>query len=202
MAANKIFADFVKRNYVLLIITIVVMVASVQYANYVTKVAPDKTWDVVTSLITTVLSIVLGATLSIIIYNFQKEQQDREKVLDLKDGIRAEMNDISEVLSRESTFSLHFGNEVIPFTITYIQPTILETAANSGLFDSISTENFLHVARKIRFYNVHVSYLLNLLSNIDSPTVKQLIKSHQSNMETTRLAIIENIIHLLKLLED
>lgn len=169
-------------------VTVIIgLILGIAYFLYIRSNVKDKTWDTATNFVTTILSIVIGAMISIIIYNFQQKIESEQKLTELRKNLEAELSDINRVLT--SGDAIKVNN--LPFLTTFIEPIIVDECAKSGLFESIEVENFLHISRKIKFYNVQVNYFLSIISsNSFSPEVLALC---HKNMETSRTAIIDDI---------
>lgn len=159
------------------------------YLIYVIYYVKDKKWDTATNFITTILSIVVGAMISILIYNAQQNNQENQKLIELRKNLEAEMSDINRILSSNDVITVNG----LTFLTTHIEPIIIDECAKSGLFNSIDVENFLHISRKIKFYNVQVSYFLSILTASNNQFGSQLLTNCNKNMETSRYAILNDI---------
>ncbi|MDO6602112.1 hypothetical protein [Arenibacter palladensis] len=147
-------------------------------------------WGILTNYISTILSIVIGAMISILIFNYQESKTDERELTELKINLEAELSDIQRVLSSGDVLTIN----KLPFLITYVEPIIIGECAKSGLFNSKDVENLLHLSRKIKFYNVQVEYLLNIIQKEEIPSFSILLKNCNRNMETSRSQILKNIL--------
>ncbi len=177
-----------KNTYPILTIAISLTLA-ISYFIYVASYLKNIKWDTATSFVTTVLSIVIGAMISILIYNAQKTEQDKQKLSELRQNLEAEISDMSRVLSSKDVITVNG----MTFMTTYIQPLIIDECAKSGLFNSLDVENFIHISRKINFYNVQVNYFLSILANTNDQFSPQLLTNCNKNMETSRIQILNDI---------
>lgn len=168
---------------------IVALLLSVFYFFYILIYVPEKTWDTATNFVTTVLSIVIGAMLSVIIYNYQKKQQSEHKLKELRVNLERELSDINDVLSSRETIKV----ENLSFLITYIQPIIIDECTKSGLFEPSDVETLLYISRKIKFYNLQVTYFLSILTNSDNKNFSYLLANCNNNMEKSRTTLIDDI---------
>jgi len=172
------------------VITIIIgLILSISYFLFIKSNVEDKTWDTATNFVTTILSIVIGAMISIIIYQYQKESENQQKLTEMRRNLEAELSDINRVLSSGEAITV----DGLAFLTTYIQPIIVDECAKSGLFLARDVENLLHVSRKIKFYNVQVNYFLAILTNSDNKQFIFLLRNCNRNMETSRLSIIQDI---------
>lgn len=171
-------------------ITIIIgLILSISYFLFIRSNVKEKTWDTATNFVTTILSIVIGAMISIIIYHYQNENENQQKLTEMRRNLEAELSDIKRVLTSGEAITVNG----LPFLTTYIQPIIVDECAKSGLFLSRDVENLLHISRKIKFYNVQVNYFLSILTNSDNKQFSNILINCNKNMETSRLAIIQDI---------
>lgn len=171
-------------------ITIIIgLILSISYFLFIRCNVKEKTWDTATNFVTTILSIVIGAMISIIIYHYQNENENQQKLTEMRRNLEAELSDIKRVLTSGEAITVNG----LPFLTTYIQPIIVDECAKSGLFLSRDVENLLHISRKIKFYNVQVNYFLSILTNSDNKQIPNILINCNKNMETSRLAIIQDI---------
>ena len=145
-------------------------------------------WDTATNFVTMVLSIVIGTMISILIYNKQKTEQDKQRLSELRQNLEAEISDMRRVLNSNEVITI----DGMSFMTTYIQSIIIDECAKSGLFNSLDVENFLHISRKVKFYNVQVNYFLSILTNTNNQSGSQLLSNCNKNMETSRIAILKD----------
>jgi len=178
-----------KQNIYPIITIIIGLILSVTYFLYINSCVEDKTWDTATNYLTTILSIVIGAMISIIIYNYQKNLESQQKLSELRINLEAELSDMNRVLNSGEAMTVNG----LSFLTTFIEPIIINECAKSGLFSSLHVENLLHISRKIKFYNVLVNYFLSILTNSNTPLFNTLLTNCNTGMESSRLAIINDI---------
>ena len=171
------------------IAVLISLIFSIAYFLYIKSNVNDKTWDTATNFVTTILSIVIGAMISIILYNLQQKTESEQRVTELKKNLQAELSDINRVLSSGDVINVNG----LPFLAIFIEPIIIDECAKSGLFETKDVENFLHISRKIKFYNVQVNYFLSILTTSNNPFSPEILIHCQKNMETSRIAIINDI---------
>ena len=185
---------FFNQNKYSIAVCIISILVAWLYFMYISNYVTDKIWDTSTTFISTLLSIIIGVTISIILYNYQNNQQDIEKIKELKTNLTAELSDLNRVMSSGEAMNVN----QLDFVVTFIQPIIIDECSKSGLFNPLEVENFLHVSRKIKFYNVQVSYFLNLINNASTVNFNTLLVHCHKNMETSRIAVINDIVFLAK----
>jgi hypothetical protein len=178
-----------KNNIYPTIAIIIGVILSLLYLIYIWIKKNDKFWDATTNIIVTTLSIVIGAMISIILYNYQKHNDDLETLNELKINLQAEFSDINRVLLSNDIITINNHR----FLVTFIEPIVITECAKSGLFESKDVENLLHLSRKVKFYNTQVNYLLSLVANSNNPSFTVTIELCNKNMENSRLAIIQDI---------
>lgn len=181
--------EFIKNNllFSLLALYLVLILASFLF---IVSTSADNIRSISITFLTTFLSVILAITLSIIAYNYQEEQKDEREMNKLKTNLKAEITDILDVLRREDFLIINNG---LRFKVTYIQPIIIEECVRTDLFNSRQTENLLHIARKIRFYNTQIEYLLNLLAHPKNNDFESLISHCERNLTQTINCIIKNL---------
>lgn len=156
----------------------------------------EKFWDWLNTLIAIVVSVILAVAIGIGLFNHQTKITDEVKIQQFRKLLTAEISDIIDILDSGEFMTINLPSCKKTVLITYIQPLILESAASSGLFESLQTENMLHMARKIRMYNIKVSYLFSILAA--GPSEPRYIEYEEQilhaikNVEDTRKAIIDN----------
>jgi hypothetical protein len=165
------------------------LILSISYFLFILSNVKEKTWDTATTFVTTILSIVIGAMISIIIYQYQNQNENQQKLSEMRRNLESELSDIQRVLTSGEVITINS----LPFLTTYIQPIIVDECAKSGLFLSRDVENLLHISRKIKFYDVQVNYFLSILTNSDNPQFPNILMNCNKNMETSRLSIIQDI---------
>lgn len=181
-------------NILIVIIFVLLVVGSIVYISQSdTKDLPN----VILTFLSIFFSVVLGAIFSIILYNNQKQIQDERLLKALKTNLQAEITDMYEVLKKGTPLKVNG----LDFTITFIQPIILEKSAKSDLFKSHEIENFLHVARKVRFYNLLVNHLLSIINSPKDKNFTAILSSYHANLERTKKGIIHNLEQILEQLE-
>lgn len=105
------------------------------------------------------------------------------------------MSDACRVLKDPQSTTLYIGRTNYPVLITYVQPLAIEDAARSGLFTPIQTENLLHLARKIRMFNVKTQFCLSVLAQNRAldPSYQARVEYATRNVGETRTGILEAI---------
>lgn len=174
---------------ILACVTIVGVCLAILYSLIIKKLAPDKWWDWSHALVSTMVSVLLGVFSAFIVYNVQAADADAKKKSDFKILMQEEFSDLYQVLSSKDFVDFDSGKAKHKVLIAFIQPLIIEDAARSGLFKPVDTNNLLHLARKIRAYNLEVQFFI---SAIMSPTQGQHGGGDFAaiNIEKTRRAIL------------
>ncbi len=167
---------------------------SIGYFIYIGFNVNIKKWDVSTNYITTILSLVIGAMISIIIYNHQRKKESEQILKELRKNLQAELSDIKRVLKSREGMTVNG----MSFLVTFIEPIIIHECAKNSLFSPIDIENFIHISRKIKLYNVQVNFLLSVLSNSNNKNFDILLKHSYNNLKTGRIAIVSDIDLLVK----
>jgi len=164
------------------------------YTLIVYRKAKKEIWNWLHTFTATIISVIFAVAIGITLFNFQVKMDKVAKTRDLKKLISAEASDIIRILNSKTAKQkiLNFDIETV---ITYIQPLIVEEAARSGLFKSVETENMLHLARKIRGYNLKVQFLFSLIASGKS---EAQLEATVQDVEKTRKGIIEASQFLIK----
>ena len=187
---------------VLTITIIVVIVYSYAIANYF-NCLPQHLWNWLSSLIATFVSVLLAVIVGITLFNYS---QDKTKINDRKTYLsllQSELSDTNRILSDSGKMNININNNTYPVLVTYIQPIVLEDAARSGLFNEVISENLLHLARKMKMFNLMTNFLLNIIASgrASDPNLPNHISNAVQNVEGTRKGIIEGIEHMAKQLK-
>ena len=178
---------------------IIAILIAVLYSLMVHHLAPDAVWGWRHTFVATVVSVVFAVAIGVALFNHQTNVTDRARTRQFRASLSAEISDIIREISSGNFMTIHLSTSSQKVLITYIQPLILEDAARSGLFNSVHTENMLHLAQKIRMYNIKVSYLFSVLTAGSSKPAFEPQTLHAiQNVEETRKAIIEDSHFLLK----
>ncbi|MNF94006.1 hypothetical protein D3C85_1228930 [compost metagenome] len=153
-----------------------------------------KAWDWFNTLAATGISFFLALIAGIYLFNLQTMATRTSENEDLRILLTAELSDLQRILNDSNRMGLDFpSGKKIDVLITYIQPLVIEKAALSGLFTVTESENLLHIARKIRTYNLKTQYFLSLLPSRSSEST--FLHAYE-NLEQSRVAIISNIGHV------
>lgn len=79
--------------------------------------------------------------------------------------------------------------------ITFVQPLVIEKSALSGIFDRHQSENLLHLARKIRMFNIKVNHMIAV---IQARAENGFLIHAAENVEQTRAGSIEALRHVAR----
>ncbi len=184
-------------NLVPIIAILISLIIAFLFYFKVKKKKKVNKWDILANYVSTIVSIVIGAMISILIFNYQEKKTDERELTELKINIEAELSDIQRVLSSGDVLIIN----KLSFLITYVEPIIIGECAKSGLFNSKDVENLLHLSRKIKFYNVQVEYLLNIIQKEENPSFTILLQNCNKNMETSRTQILKDISQIVSHLD-
>lgn len=185
------------KNIYFIVVCVISFLIFGLYYWYIAKNVDSEKWNVSITFLSTLLSIIVGAAISCIIYDYQKDVQERERLVELLKCLSAELSDLKRVLANGE--GLKVNN--LTFIVTYIQPIIIDECAKSALFTPDNIENFIHVSRKIKLYWAFVDYLLRLLAAPKGQDFEALLQHCHTNMETSRNAILSDIEFLTKKLD-
>ena len=183
---------------VLTITIIVVIVYSYAIVNYF-NCLPQHLWNWFSSLIATFVSVLLAVIVGITLFNYNQDKtktNERKTYLSL---LQSELSDTKRILSDSGKMNVNINNNAYPVLVTYIQPIVLEDAARSGLFNEVISENLLHLARKMKMFNLTTNFLLNIIAS--GRASENHISNAVQNVEGTRKGIIEGIEHMVKQLK-
>ncbi len=177
---------------------IVAILIAISYSLFVYRCIPGEIWGWYHSLISAVVSISIGISIAIGIFYYQTKVTDKEKKNQLRNLLSAEISDSIRILENGEPMVFSLPNSTEKVVVTFIQPLVLEDAFRSGLFNLVETENMIHLARKIRMYNLKVSHLYSVISNLTNINSENIIRQAVKNVEDSRKAIIESSVTLLK----
>ncbi len=164
---------------------------AVAYSALVFSFAPHQGWSWGHSLIASTVAFLFAVLCGMYLFDWQRAQEAQNRRKDHRAVLGAELGDIRRILFANEGMTVTLGDGTpVPILITYVQPLAIEDAALSGLFSSIETENLLHVARKIRLFNIKTQHTLAALS---SPNGEALLSHAARNLEETRVAVLDSI---------
>ncbi len=152
-------------------------------------------WNWWHRLISTSVSVLLGVVVAVQMFAYEsKSETERTENRHLY-LLKAEMSDTYRILQDNESMTLYVGSTNYPVLVTYIQPLAIEDAAKSGLFTALQTENLLHLARKMRMFNLKTTHYLHLIAQnaaFDS-SYEGKVAHATRNVEETRASILEAI---------
>jgi len=173
---------------------VAILVATI-YAVIVHWKAPSEAWDWWHSLIAMLVSILLGVTIALSL--FQNQQQaiaktDKQRFLSL---LRLELSGIRRGLRDPTRANLWVHSGVsLPAQVTYIQPLILEEAGRSGLFDNNTSFMMIDLSGSMRMFNKKTQILLDLLSSSKEPVgLEENVRAAITNIDRSRGGILKGI---------
>jgi len=103
--------------------------------------------------------------------------------------VRAESKDIESILGSSEGMQINLPDgTALSAVITYISPLAHESAGQSGLFSSLTTENLFHISRKIRMYNLKVTHLMGLIQSSNTSFIEHAV----NNINETKDAILSD----------
>ena len=173
-----------------LLIILLALTAIAVYSYVLRRRKPSEGWSWVSGLLATLISIVLGVAVALLMFRYTGEQEDAVSRMRFRHLLKAEMTDTFRILASDETMDISSGQSTCSVLVTYIQPIAIEEAAKSALFDEITTENLLHLARKMRMYNLKTQFLLSSLAADNSRVVMEFACT---NVKVTRLAILDDL---------
>lgn len=185
--------------FISIIVMIVAILIAIFYSLLIHSHIPNEIWGWYHSLISTSVSILIGIAIAIIIFYYQTKMIDNARKNQLRNLLSAEISDSLRILEGGESMVINLGDSTEKVTIVFIQPLVLEDAFRSGLFNSVESENMIHLARKMRMYNLKVSYLISAISSAaNNPNSENIIRHAVTNVENSKKAIIEDLSFLLK----
>ena len=174
--------------------SVLILLLALAYSALILLEQQPKAWDWFNTLAATGISFFLALIAGIYLFNQQTMATRTSENEDLRILLTAELSDLQRILNDSNRMGLDFpSGKKIDVLITYIQPLVIEKAALSGLFTVTESENLLHIARKIRTYNLKTQYFLSLLPSRSSEST--FLHAYE-NLEQSRVAIISNIGHV------
>jgi hypothetical protein len=171
------------------------VLVGIAYTVYVYKKARAQFWDWMHSLVATVLSVTLALAAGFLLYGVQVQEADRQEKNDLTMLLQQELSSLRSHLAGSEQAEIILGSSKQKVLITFVQPVVLERAAQSGLFDPVDSGNMLAIAREARLYNFEVEFLVAMLSaSMDNQEAYDTrIEFIAGNIERARQAIVSNI---------
>ena len=154
--------------------------------------ASSNMWSWWHGLMSTLVSVLLGVAVAVLLFHYQSnltEQSNRDRYTSL---LKSELTDCHNYLSdsKHTTASISTTNYYVVYT--YVQPLILEEAAKSNLFSPRDTENMLHLARKMRLYNLNVERFMQAALS-SHPSAAANITAAVTAIENTQAKIVRDI---------
>jgi len=146
-------------------------------------------WAWYHNLVSTLISIILGLFAGFHLYQNQVKDTASRQKQDLVILLQQELSDHYRILSSGERMTISYPGDTIPVMITYIQPLVIEKAAQSGLFGPIETANLLHIARKIHTFNLAENFLITAI-NSPAANQQQLVKFAARNVDQTSNALL------------
>lgn len=177
------------------LIILLALTAIAVYSYILRCKEPSELWPWTSGLLATLLSVVLGVAVALLLFRYTGNQEDALSRTRFRNLLRAEMTDTFRILASDETMYISLGQSTCSVHVAYIQPIVIEEAAKSGLFEEITTENLLHLARKMRMYNLKTQYLLSAVASNNS---KVAMGHACTNVEVTRLAILDDLTIMMK----
>ncbi len=147
------------------------------------------------SLIATSVSVILGISVGIFLFNYSKKQSDvvqRQQFIDL---LGSELANTRQILSKEDSLTITVGEKNISFLISSLEPSSIQEAAQSNLFNPLQTAALLILSQRYKMFNIKCDHLLNilLLAGDQSRNADVLLSQARDNIEQTRRSILESI---------
>ena len=171
-----------------------ILLLALAYSALILLQQQPKAWDWFNTLAATGISFFPALIAGIYLFNLQTTATRTSESEDLRILLTAELSDLQRILNDSNRMGLDFpSGKKIDVLITYIQPLVIEKAALSGLFTVTESENLLHIARKIRTYNLKTQYFLSLFPSRSSEST--FLHAYE-NLEQSRVAIISDIVHV------
>ena len=185
--------------YLITIISILIIVLI--HTLFLRKRISDSTinwWD---SLVSTFISVLLAIVVGIWLFEYGETRTNQNKKDSYRNLLSSELSDTSRILSTGKRMTIKINENNYPVLITHVQPIIIEDAARSGLFNEIITENMLHLARKMKIFNIKTEYVLARMASGRPPNEDKFEENMQNaikNIDETKESIVTTIDLLVK----
>jgi hypothetical protein len=173
------------------LVALMAVLAAAIYSCIVSYFYPDKLWDWLNTLVGSFLSFFLAMISGIWLYNKQSQLAAEKSKQEMKTVLASELSDLHRILTSGEMMPLKYpSGKTDSVLVTFVQPITVEKAAQSSLFSSRDTENLLHLARKVRMFQLIIEHFLGLLR---SGAKEEYIAHTIRNSEETRQALIADI---------
>lgn len=153
---------------------------------------PDQAWNWFISLVSTVVSVLLGLAIAIWLFIYQSritERDNRQKQHGLIDTELAAMWEALNTVT--NPMNVNTGKEKFTFHVVFMQTLALEDGAGSGLFDAEQTQMMFKLRRWMAAHNRNLELFLSLVADLpqDAMRMQMLRILHRSHNDTRRKLI-------------
>ena len=160
------------------------------YTWIVSKQGREITWNWWHRLISTLVSVLVGISVTLAIFHYQQSLTRAKERARLVTVLESELSDELDYLTSGEQTTITFQGKQYQFLLTKLHPQTLVDAAKSGLFDEVTTINLFRLSRKMEVYDLEVEHVLHLISTSAPNSSYQWA---QRNMDGTKVAIIRDI---------
>jgi len=168
------------------------------YTKIVYLMNKSGVWNWWHRFISTLVSILVGISITLLIFNYQQTALNTKKREVLVKVINSELSDMREYLSKDEEFNIRVLDKVYSFNIISLHPQSLADAAKSGLFNEEISINLFRLSRKMEMYDLGVQQVLN---HYTQPVHLDHYEFWQKNMNTLKSFILSDM-ELLKISLD
>ena len=185
-------------NLIIIITTLIIVSI---YTLFLRKRISESTINWLDSLISTFISVLLAIVVGIWLFQYGETRTSQHKKNSYRNLLRSELSDTYRILSTGKRMTIKINENDYPVLITYVQPIIIEDAARSVLFSETITENMLHLARKMKMFNIKTEYVLARMSRgrpHNENKFEENIQNAIKNIDETKESIVSSIDLLVK----
>lgn len=182
------------REMTLALVAVLSIILCLGYSVYVHRHAKEQLWSWYHSLVSTFLAILLGVVAGFLVYYQQKSIDTKKDTEATRILLQQELSHLKRLLTIDERATISLDAATYRPLIIFLQPLALEKAAQSGLFSPVETANMLHIAGKIRTYNLQIQFLISVLNgNHTDQDYKVRLRFILTNLEKSRKALINDI---------
>lgn len=179
-----------------LIVVVSIFLVVLIYTLFLRKCISDSATNWIDSLVSTFISVLLAIMVGILLFEYSETKSNQNKKNSYRNLLGSELSDTFRILSIGERMTIRIGENDYPVLITYVQPIIIEDAARSGLFGETVTENMLHLARKMKMFNIKTDFLLARMAAgrpLGEERFEENMQNSIKNIDETRESIVSAV---------
>ncbi len=134
------------------VLILFVCTIAIAYTCYLHLCQKEHMHQWITSLLSTIISVILGVLTGIAVFTYQNGKDTENKRQQLLELVRLELSTNAEYLTHEG-YSLQIGTTQWKFFSTPLDHSAIDAAALSGIFTGRQAKDLLLLSGNIRFYN-------------------------------------------------